>query len=374
MQRPTFAQIDLGALAHNLHALRSLLKPDVEVIGVVKADAYGHGAVEVSRTLAAEGVKRFAVAILDEAIQLHDAKVPARIILLGALFPDEANEVVAHGLEPVVTDFAFAEALSREAIRQDRPVDIHVKFDTGMGRMGFHPENAMETIERIASLPGLRITGGMSHFAAAEDASEAAFTQAQIQSLCEIRKRVEQTALNIPLWHIANSAGILWFPEAHMNTVRPGVALYGALPDCHMPCPVSLRQVMSLKTHIGQIRDMADSTTVGYSRSFRVERASRIAVLSLGYADGFDRRQSNRGEVLIRGKRAPIVGRVCMDLTMADVTDIPEASPGDEVVVYGTQGPETISINQIAETLQTVPHAVMAEVGARVPRVYVNAP
>lgn len=372
MQRPTFAQIDLGALAHNLHALRSLLKPGVDVIGIVKADAYGHGAVEVSRRLTAEGIEHCAVAILNEAIQLHDAKVPARIILLGALFPDEADEVVAHGFEPVVTDFTFAEALSNEAVRQDRPVDVHIKFDTGMGRVGFHQDQAAEATAHIASLPGLKIESVMTHFPSADVPAEAAFTHEQVKALSRIRTQLQEKGIHIPRCHAANSAGVLWFPEAHLDAVRPGISMYGGIPKYSEPCPVQLRQVMSLKTRIAQIRDMASGTTVSYGRSFRVKRASRIAVLSLGYADGFDRRHSNTGDVLIRGKRAPIVGRVCMDLTMADVTDIPGASPGDEVVIYGTQGTETISINQIAETLQTIPHTIITGVSARVPRVYIN--
>jgi len=374
MQRPTFAQIDLGVLVENLRALRSLLKPGVELIGVVKANAYGHGAVEVSGALAAQGIERLAVAVLNEAIQLHEAEIPVRIVLLGSFFPDEVGEIVSRGIEPVVGNLPFAEALSREAVRQNRTVAVHLKFDTGMGRIGFPQEHAVETAVQVAALPGLKIENAMTHFPSADVPAEAAFTREQVKALSRIRTELKEKGISVPCWHAANSAGIFWFPESQFDAVRPGISLFGGVQKYSEPCPVALRLVMSLRTRIAQIRNMAPGATVSYARTFEVNRPSRIALLSLGYADGFDRRHSNTGEVLIHGKRAPVVGRVCMDMTMVDVTDIPQACVGDEVIAYGTQGEETIDINRVAETLQTIPHTIMTGITARVPRVYVNGP
>lgn len=370
MQRPTFAQIDLPAVAHNLRALRSLLDPDVEVIGVVKADAYGHGAVPVSRALAAEGVKRFGVAIPEEAITLHEAKVPGRFLILGLFFPDQAEEIVARGFEAVIGDMASAHRLDEEARRLGRRATVHLDFDTGMGRLGFPPERAVEITAALAGLGGLRIEGAMTHFPSADDPAAAEFTRGQARALGSIREQLDAAGIHIPLWHAANSAGVLWFPEAHLNAVRPGIALYGGSPGNSIACPVELRQVMTFKTTVAHVREVPAGGTISYGRTFRVTRPSRVAVLPVGYADGFSRGFSNQGHVLVHGRRAPVLGRVCMDITLVDVTDIPQARAGDEVVLYGRQGSEEISINYIAHTFDTIPHTVMTAVSARVPRVY----
>ena len=370
MRRPTFAQIDLNALVHNLAALRSLCGPSVETMGIIKANAYGHGAVEVSRALAAEGIGRFAVAILDEAVTLHDARIPGRILLLGSLFPDEADEIVARGFEATVTDMGFAERLSVAALKQESTVPIHIKFDTGMGRVGFPTSRTVELTQRVAGLRGLTIVGAMTHFPVADESDGLDFTRGQVRTFLRIRDDIRAAGIEIPLWHAANSAALLGLPESHLDVVRPGIAIYGGRPKHPQPCPVALRQVMTLKTRIAQIRDVSVGQTISYGRTFRAERPSRIAVLSVGYADGFDRHLSNKGTVIIRGKRAPIAGRVCMDMTMADVTDIPEARPGDEVVLWGSQGGEHIGIDEVADLIGSISNTVVTCVGPRVPRIY----
>jgi len=372
MLRATHAVIDLGALVHNLRALRSLCAPSVEVIGVVKADAYGHGAVEIGRALAGEGVRRLAVAIVEEAIALREAGVPGSILVLGAFSSGGAEEIAARGFEAVVSDMAFAERLSGAAHALGRTVGVHLKFDTGMGRFGFMPANAVETTQRILALPGLNVVGAMTHFAASDEAAHVKFTREQIRCLTTIRDRLREAGITIPLWHAANSAGILGYPEAHLDAVRPGIALYGGVPKYPSPCPVALKQVMTLKTFIAQVRELPAGHTVSYGRTFRTQRPSRFAVLAIGYADGYNRPLSNKGEVLIRGRRAPVTGRVCMDTTVVDVTGIPEARPGDEVVLCGSQGGETISVDDMATALGTIPHTVMTGITARVPRVTIS--
>lgn len=373
MPRPTVAEIDLPAIAHNLRALRSLTSPGVECIGIVKADAYGHGAVPVSRALAAEGVRRFAVATVDEGIELHDADLPGTILILGAPCAQEVPELVAHGFEAVISDLAGARLLDEEARKRGRRVDVHLKFDTGMGRIGFFPEKAVECAAAVASLPGLRIIGGMTHFPSAGDPAQIEFTREQVATLARIREKATSAGLNIPLWHAANSPGTVHYPEGHFDAIRPGISLYGGAASLRLPAPdgLELRQAMTFKTLVAQVRDVPEGKTISYGRTYRTERPSRIGVLPVGYADGFSRRNSNRGSVLIRGRRAPILGRVCMDMTMVDVTDIPAATAGDEAVIYGRQGSDMISITEVARLLETIPQVlVLTAVSPRVRRVY----
>ena len=254
MQNPTGAEIDLGALAHNLRALRSLLAPGVEIIGVVKADAYGHGSVPVSRALAAEGVKRFAVATLDEAVTLQDAGIPGRILILGARFAEEVPEIVERRFETVVTDMNLARRLDAEARSRERQAAVHVKFDTGMGRIGFPAHEALDVCRSVAQLLGLKMKGIMTHFASADESASDDFTREQICAFTQIRRDVQASGLQIPLWHAANSAGILWHPDSHFNTVRPGLSLYGTYQRQDGVRPIQLRQVMRLQTRIALLR------------------------------------------------------------------------------------------------------------------------
>jgi len=376
MPRPTVVEIDLAAIPHNLKALRSLLDPDVDCFGIVKADGYGHGAVPVGRVLAGEGIRRFAVATVDEGVELLDAGTPGTVLILGVPDAGEIPELVGRGLDAVVSGLTVAQRLDAEARRRDSRVDVHLKFDTGMGRIGIPPEKATETALAVAAMPGLRIAGAMTHFPSADDPSEDAFTREQVATLARIRDDLSSKGLKVPVWHAANSAGVIYFPESHFGAVRPGISMYGVYPSAQMPMPESLalRQAMTLKTCIAQVREAPCGRTLSYGRTYRTARSSRIAVLPLGYADGFSRRNSNCASVLIRGARAPVVGRVCMDLTLVDVTDLPDARPGDEVVVYGRQGDDMISILDVAERLDTAPQVVvMAGLSRRVRRVYRNA-
>ncbi len=373
MTRPTVAEVDLSAIVHNLRALRSLSGPSVKTIAVVKADAYGLGAAPICRALAQENVDMFAVALLEEAVALRDADVEGRIIILGAPFPQEAAEIVAFGFEPVVSDMAMARSLDAAARKHGTRVPAHLKFDTGMRRLGFPWERGREVASEVAALSGLRLVGAMTHFPSADERDSAEFTREQMRTFRSIRDQLMETGITIPTWHAANSAGVLWFPESHLDAVRPGLSLYGTYPSRDLPPPVELRQALTLKTRIAQVRDVPEGSTVSYGRTFRADRPSRIAVLPIGYADGFSRMNSNRGQVLVHGRRTPVVGRVCMDLTMVDVTDLPKAAPGDEVVLYGSQGQERISIEEVANRVGTIGHDVLTAISRRVPRAYVDS-
>jgi alanine racemase len=385
MPRPTIAEIDLSAIRDNLRAIRSLIGPAVEIIATVKADAYGHGAVPVARALAAEGVKQFGVALVEEGAALREAGIAGEILVLGALLPEDAPEVVRHELEAAVSDLDFARRLdevSRRVARRGergRPTGVHVKLDTGLGRLGFPPERALDAFRELADLRGLRLVGAMTHFSSADEAGEGAeFTRGQWAAFLKIRQAVAAAGIQVPLWHAAGSAAILLHPDSHLDAVRPGIALYGGVPAAQVPPfaragkPMKLRQAMTLKTRIALVRDFPPGATLGYGRTFRTARPSRIAALPIGYADGFSRANSNRGQALVRGRRVPIVGRVSMDIVLVDVTDAPGAAAGDEVVLYGRQGEAEISIVEAAATIGTISYELMTALTARVPRVYVQ--
>lgn len=373
MPRPTIAEIDLSAVRDNLRAIRSLIGPAVEIIGMVKADAYGHGAAAVARTLAAEGVKRFGVALVEEGAALREAGIPGEMLVLGALLPEQAPEIVEHRFEAALSDMDFARRLDEVSCRRrGRPIGVHVKLDTGMGRLGFPLGRALEVIRELAGMRGLRLAGVMTHFASADEGGGADFTRGQIAAFLKIREAAAAAGIRAPLWHAANSAGILRHPESRLDAVRPGLALYGGIPAAQVAPPTKLRPAMTLKTRIALVRDFPAGATLGYGRTFRTARASRIAALPIGYADGFSRANSNRGQALVRGRRAPIVGRVSMDAVLVDVTDAPGAETGDEVVLYGRQGEAEISIVEAAETLGTIPYELMTSLTARVPRVCVR--
>jgi alanine racemase len=375
MPRPTIAEIDLSAIRDNLRAIRSLIGPAVEIIATVKADAYGHGAVPVARTLAAEGVKRFGVALVEEGVALREAGIPGEILVLGAVLPEQAPEIAERGFEMALSDIPFARRLDEVSRRQGgRPTGVHVKLDTGLGRLGFPAERALEAFRELAGLRGLRLLGAMTHFASADEADAgAAFTRGQMAAFLKIREAAAAAGIRPPLWHAAGSAGILLHPDSHLDAVRPGIALYGGVPAAQLPPSTKLRQAMTLKTRILLVRDFPAGATLGYGRTFRTARPSRIASLPIGYADGFSRANSNKGQALVRGRRAPIVGRVSMDIVMLDVTDIPGAATGDEVVLYGRQGEAEISIVEAARTAGTISYELMTALTARVPRVYVES-
>ena len=373
MPRPTVVEIDLSAVRDNLRAIRSLIGPAVEIIGIVKADAYGHGAVAVGRTLAAEGVKRFGVALVEEGAALREAGIAGEILVLGALLPEQAPEIVEHGFEAALSDMDFARRLDEVSRRRrGRPIGVHVKLDTGMGRLGFPLERALDVIRELAGLRGLRLAGAMTHFPSADEAGPGGgveFTRGQIGAFLKIREAVAAAGIRMPLWHAANSAGILLHPESHLDAVRPGHGALRRLPG----------RAGSAADEAAPGDDAQDAdrprprfpagATLGYGRTFRTARASRIAALPIGYADGFSRANSNKGQALVRGRRAPIVGRVSMDTVLVDVTDVPGAEVGDEVVLYGRQGEAEISIVEAAETLGTIPYELMTALTARVPRI-----
>ncbi len=372
--RPTVAEIDLSALSANLRLIRKRIGPGREILAVVKADAYGHGAVAVSKRLREEGVERLGVATVEEGAELREAGITAPILLLGGVFPEDLEGAVAYDLTPVVYRSEILEPLSRVARHTGRRVPVHVKVDTGMGRVGVPAERAATFIRQVVATEGIVLEGLMTHFAEA-DLADKSFASRQLALFESLIRDLRKMGIAVPRCHVANSAAILDFPSAFFNCVRPGLLLYGCFPsppEGRRGGDPEVQGVLSLKTRILYIKEVPTGTPISYGRTFITRRPSRIATLPIGYADGYSRALSNRGEVLIRGKRVPVVGRVCMDLTMVDVTDALEAGSSDEAVLIGRQGEARIAAEEVAERAGTIPYEILCGIGRRVRRVYVE--
>ncbi len=371
--RPTRAEVDLAAIAANVQVACRLAGPGTAVMAVVKADAYGHGAVPVARAALAAGATWLGVAIPEEAAALRSAGIRSRILVLGPIAPEQAPVVVAHDLDQCVSDLSQATLLSRVAASGGGTLRLHLKVDTGMGRVGVPPREVRAAAERIAGLPALRLAGLMTHFAES-DADDPTFTREQLARFDEAARTLQAAGLALPLLHAANSAALVRHPEARLDLVRPGILLYGC-PPCatRRPGDPALVPALRLRTAISQIADLSAGSSVSYGRTFVAARDMRVATLPIGYADGLPRLVSGRGHALVRGRRVAIVGRVCMDMTMVDVTPVPEVCRGDEAVLIGRQGAEQITADEVADLAGTISYEILCRIGPRVPRVYSSA-
>jgi alanine racemase len=372
--RQTLAEIDLTAIAANVGLACQLAGPSARVMAVVKADAYGHGVVEVARVALAAGANWLGVAIPEEAIPLRVAGTTSRILVLGPIAVDQADLVTDYGLDQCVCDQDQVEALDRAGRSRGRVLSLHLKVDTGMGRVGFYPREVRPMAERIAALPSVRLEGLMTHFADAE-AEEPEFAREQLARFLGVARQLSGAGITVPLRHTANSAGLLHLPESRLDLVRPGIMLYGYHPrGCRHPAEPVLRPALRFRTAISHLKDVPRGGSVSYGRTFVAPRDLRVATLPVGYADGWGRLLSNRGQVLIRGQRVPIIGRVCMDMIMVDVTGLEGVRLRDEAVLIGRQGREEITADEVAEVQGTISYEVLCRIGPRVPRVYLPAP
>ena len=365
----TWAEIDLGRLKHNYLALRELTPLGCKFVGVVKADAYGHGAIPVARTLEEAGANYLAVSCLYEARELRLGGLKAPILILGQTPAEYAGELLELDVTQTVGDLCSAKALAGAAVKAGKRLKIHVKADTGMSRMGFlaDEERLVQTAEDIAALcalPGLSAEGIFTHFSDADGSEE--YTMFQFTRFLDLLNTLEKRGVTFEIRHCAASAAVLNYPCTHLDMVRPGIALYGHFPAPGMEHLCPLLSVMSLKTKVAAVRHLPEGACVSYGRTHTLKRPSRLAVLPVGYADGFSRLLSDQAQVVIRGKRAPIVGRICMDLCMADVTDIPDVEVGDTVTLYGDENP----VENDADLVGTIQYELLCAVSRRVPRVY----
>jgi len=366
--RPAYLEIDLSAISANIAAVCAFVGPSVAAMAVIKANAYGHGLIPVGRAALCGGARALGVAMLQEGLTLREAGVCAPIIVLGPALPEQAEALVAANLSPVVSGTESIHALSRAAKARKTRASLHLKIDTGMGRVGAPPDQALELARRIAADPYLDLEGIATHIAweRAEDMHRARAQIAQFKTCLNALPGLS------PRWrHAANSAIAVHLPEARFDMVRVGLLTYG-LPPTGGASGLCLRPALSLKARIIQIRHIPPGQTLSYGGTFTAKRPSRIALLPLGYADGYSRRLSNRAHVLIRGQRCPVVGTVCMDLTLVDITDLPPIAPGEEAVLLGQSGAETIAVADLAVWMDGIAHEVIAQLGARLPRHYLN--
>jgi alanine racemase len=370
--RPTRAEINLGHLRHNLKAVKRAAET-AKVFGVLKADAYGHGAPAVARTLERSGIDGFCVALLEEAVELREAGIRVPILVMGGYYGQAWGEVLARGITPVIYDVAQAEGIAREVrlAATKAPVGVHFKIDTGMGRLGCELGKAEEVLDRIGRMAELRVTGLMTHLACADDENIDS-VGVQLERFEEATRLAQKVGVVPEVRHAANSAALFRCRASRFDWVRPGIALFGVAP--RFGDPVELRPAMSIRTEVVSVRDLKKGEALGYGWTWRAKRASRIATIPMGYADGLSRHLSNRGEVLIAGKRAPIVGTVSMDLTMIDVTDHPSIAVRDEVVVLGPQqgplGKDAITAAEVASHTGSIAWDILTSVSRRVPRFY----
>ena len=367
-----WAEVDLNALRGNLAWLRHRVGPGVKILTVVKADAYGHGLKQIAALLMQSGTDIFGVANLAEAHAVRSVGKGWPVLMLGALLPDEIETAVRDGVRPTLSSLAEATAVSTAALRLKKLVAVHLKVDTGMGRLGICLQDAMKLIDEVQKLPGLSLEGLYTHYASAED--DAAFSQEQAAAFQKITQAASKAGIHIPLIHANNSAALLHQPDTTFSLVRPGLLVYGILPEGRRVDVSALRKffqpALSWKCRVGFVKEIPKGTSLSYGRTFIAPRKMRVATLTAGYGDGYLRAGSNRAEVLIQGKRCRVLGRITMDQTLVDVSKVSAVKPGDEAVLIGAQGKDAITATELASWCGTIPWEVLTAITYRVPRIY----
>jgi alanine racemase len=368
----TWAEINLDNIAHNVKEIQRLVGKRTEIMAVVKADAYGHGVLETVSTLIENGASRLAVSMIDEAIQLRKIGIDVPILVLSHTNPERADELIKYQITQTVYSHDMAKVLSDEALRQGTRAKVHIKIDTGMGRVGFPPGySAVKAVVEIQKLPGIIIEGIFSHFASADE-KDSSYTMHQMELFESIISELNRIGILIPIRHISNSAAILQYPEFSMELVRPGIILYGIYPSEEVgKDKADLKPAMTLKTNIAMVKWVEAGTAISYGRKFTTTRRSLIATLPVGYADGYSRLLTGKSRVLVNGQFAPVVGSICMDQCMIDITGIEgDVKTGDEAVLLGRQGDREITAQELADHIGTIPYEITCIIGKRVPRVY----
>lgn len=368
------AYIDLDAAVHNMEEMHALTGPDTKLMAVIKTDGYGHGALPIAREL--EGlpyVYGFAVATAEEGLALRADGRKKPILILGASFEEEYEDIVRAGLRAAVFSYETAQRLSREAGKAGKTACVHIKLDTGMGRIGFAPtQESADAIARIARLPHMLVEGIFTHFARADERDKMSALR-QLDLFLQMIAMLKERGIDIPVHHASNSAGILDLPQAHLDVARAGITLYGLHPSEEVCLErMDMRPVLSLKSRIAYLKWLPAGSAVSYGGTYVTKEERRIATIPVGYGDGYARSLSNCGEVLIRGRRAPIVGRVCMDQFMVDVTDLPQAQEGDAVTLIGTDGGDCITMEELGEKSGRFNYEFACDLGKRIPRVFIR--
>jgi alanine racemase len=366
--RPVWAEVNLQTLKENYFKLQAYTQS--EMMPIVKADAYGHGLIPIVKTLIACGVHRFGVAILEEALEIKKVFPELSVMVIGATAVEQSDILVMEGIIPSIFQWSQAQALSEAAVKQNRTAKLHLKIDTGMNRIGFR-ETDFTTILKISELPNLEIEGIFTHFAAS-DQNDLSFAREQLKFFQSFYEKLKNAGLKIPIRHAANSAAILQFPESHFELVRPGIVLYGLPPSAQVGGNIGLEPVMSWKAKVSHVKTINTGETVSYGRTFQAAYPTSVATIPVGYADGLRRALSNQGEMLLHGQRSMMIGRVCMDQTMLEVTKIKQVNVGDVVTILGKDGYEQITATEMADWLGTINYEVICGISKRVPRIYLD--
>lgn len=370
--RPVWAEINLDVIAHNMKQVKELSQGK-EIIAVIKADGYGHGAIDVAPVLLENGATRLAVAVITEAMEIRNIGIDAPVLILGYTPIEFAKDIINNDIEQTVYSLDYARELSKIAKTMGKKAKVHIAVDTGMGRLGFLPtEESLNEILELCSLEGILVEGLFTHFSTSDE-TDKQYTYEQLDKFKNFNKELLNKGINIPLKHAANSGAIIDLPETYLDAVRAGIILYGYYPsDMVDKERLSVKPALTLKTKVAHVKKLDKDMYISYGRSFKTERESVIATLPIGYADGYSRALSNKGKVIVNGKFASIVGNVCMDQCMIDVTDVGEVKVGDEVILLGEQGDIKFNADDIAEIMGTVNYEIICMLKQRVPRVYIK--
>jgi alanine racemase len=372
---PITVSINLDTLTSNFQQIRQWIAPSTKILAIIKADAYGHGSVPVAQTLEPLGVYGFGVASVLEGITLREHHIHSPIVVMGPLLPEHLREVIHHRLIPVISRFEIFQQLVDQLPPRQTPFPIHLKVDTGLHRLGFEADQALSILPALStSVSPVEIQGFLTHFADADN-HDPTLTNQQIQQFLAFIDQAKRLGVHAPILHMANSAGILFHPTSHLGMVRPGLMLYGYAPRKESAShSIQLQPVMQATTYVAHLRTLQPGEIVGYNALFRTWRPSHIAVLPVGYTHGFPRHLTGVGHVLIQGEQAPIIGKICMDMMMVDVTDIPNPKIGEEVVLLGKQGTREITAEEYARWLKTIPYEVLCGIGGKANRNYIPRP
>jgi alanine racemase len=364
--RPTWVEIDLDAVANNVRLLVDIAKPS-KIMAILKADAYGHGMVKVARTVLNNGGSWVGVATLGEAIKLRKSGIDAPILVLSYMPAWQAHEAIRYNISATIFTEELARAFSQAGEDLNKQALAHVKVDSGMGRLGLLPHEVLPFLEKLARLPGLHVEGLYTHFGTADD--DVPYAYEQLRRFNELLAQLDEANLRPRLVHAANTAGILNLPESHFDMARPGIGIYGLPPSANVMLPKGFKPALTFKSTVGQVKTLPPDSPIGYGATYRTQGEETIAIIPVGYADGFRRAPNTWGEVLVKGQRAPLVGRVSMDQSAINVSHIPNVRQGDEVVLIGRQGEAEITAEEVAASLGTINYEVVSELLARIPRV-----
>ncbi|MBT6600596.1 MAG: alanine racemase [Nitrospina sp.] len=389
LNRATFAEINLASFRHNLHSIKLLLGPDTRTMAIIKADAYGHGAIQCARAAIQEQVDYIGVGIIQEGIELRENGITSPILILGGIYPDEIEDLIKYNLSTSLSNTVMANAISRKAEHANKSIGVHIKIDTGMGRLGVQPNSFIKLMENVITCKNLQIHGVFTHLSSADE-EDPGVTNHQISLFLNLLKKLSTTKFSKMtsikkdiLFHTANTAGLIRFPESRLNLVRPGISLFGSFPSPTITSifnllakenkTTKLRPVMSWKTKIMQIQTLCKGVPISYGGRYITKKSgTRIATIPVGYADGLSRHLSNNMELLVKGRRVKQVGTICMDMCLIDITDLPGVEMGEEVVIFGNQKNSAITVEELATKANTIPYEILCGVGKRVPRIFIQ--